>query len=188
MDGVIARARSFLFVPASRPERFAKALQAGADCVILDLEDAVAPDQKAAARDQLAQGLAGAMVPKAEARAESDPPGNEVAAIIFTSGTTGALKGVMMTHRGVRHFARVSAESRALGPGDKVYAFAPMTHIFGLGTMLLAPYKRPARIIAIDELPINANGKVMKRVLQERLEASASNSAPSACRGRPSLG
>lgn len=59
MDSVIARARSFLFVPASRPERFAKALQAGADGVILDLEDAVAPDQKAAARDQLAQGLPG---------------------------------------------------------------------------------------------------------------------------------
>ena len=35
----------------------------------------------------------------------------------------------------------------------------------------LAPYKRPARIIAIAELPVNANGKVMKRELQARLEA-----------------
>jgi citrate lyase subunit beta/citryl-CoA lyase len=59
MTASIARARSFLFVPASRPERFAKALQAGADCIVLDLEDAVAPDQKAAARDQLAQSLPG---------------------------------------------------------------------------------------------------------------------------------
>lgn len=59
MDTLITRARSYLFVPASRPERFAKALHAGADCVILDLEDAVAPDQKAEARDQLAQGLPG---------------------------------------------------------------------------------------------------------------------------------
>ena len=33
----------------------------------------------------------------------------------------------------------------------------------------LAPYKRPSRIIAIDELPVNANGKVMKRELQARL-------------------
>jgi citrate lyase subunit beta / citryl-CoA lyase len=54
----IARARSFLFVPASRPERFAKALASAADCVILDLEDAVAPEQKAQARESLAQGLA----------------------------------------------------------------------------------------------------------------------------------
>lgn len=54
----VARARSFLFVPASRPERFAKALQSGADCVILDLEDAVPPQQKDAARAMLAEGLA----------------------------------------------------------------------------------------------------------------------------------
>lgn len=57
-DSPIAHARSFLFVPASRPERFAKALQAGADCVILDLEDAVAPEQKEGARDMLDQALA----------------------------------------------------------------------------------------------------------------------------------
>ncbi|MDP3826791.1 MAG: aldolase/citrate lyase family protein, partial [Polaromonas sp.] len=39
----LALARSFLFVPATRPERFAKALASGADAVIIDLEDAVAP-------------------------------------------------------------------------------------------------------------------------------------------------
>jgi citrate lyase subunit beta/citryl-CoA lyase len=59
MSTPIDRARSFLFVPASRPERFAKALDSGADCVVLDLEDAVPPDQKAQARQQLADGLAG---------------------------------------------------------------------------------------------------------------------------------
>ena len=73
-----------------------------------------------------------------DARVEPEPAGNPVAAIIFTSGTTGAPKGVMMSHRGVAHFARVSAQSRQLGPKDKVYAFVPMTHIFGLGTVLLA--------------------------------------------------
>lgn len=39
-----------LFVPASRPERFAKAAASGADAIILDLEDAVAPADKDAAR------------------------------------------------------------------------------------------------------------------------------------------
>lgn len=43
-------ARSFLFVPGDRPERFAKAVAAGADVVIIDLEDAVAPAHKAQAR------------------------------------------------------------------------------------------------------------------------------------------
>lgn len=45
--------RTPLFVPADRPERFAKAAASGADAVILDLEDAVAADAKDAARAEL---------------------------------------------------------------------------------------------------------------------------------------
>ncbi|HEX5934411.1 MAG TPA: aldolase/citrate lyase family protein, partial [Pseudorhizobium sp.] len=37
------RLRSLLFVPGDRPERMEKALGLGADALILDLEDAVAP-------------------------------------------------------------------------------------------------------------------------------------------------
>ncbi|MFT0170431.1 HpcH/HpaI aldolase/citrate lyase family protein [Paraburkholderia mimosarum] len=46
--------RSFLFVPGSKPERFPKALAAGADAVIVDLEDAVADAEKATARAHVA--------------------------------------------------------------------------------------------------------------------------------------
>jgi citrate lyase subunit beta/citryl-CoA lyase len=53
MDPVRPLARSWLFVPATRPERFAKAARSGADRVIIDLEDAVAPESKAAARESL---------------------------------------------------------------------------------------------------------------------------------------
>ena len=42
--------RSYLLVPGNRPERFDKALASGADAVIIDLEDAVPPDQKETAR------------------------------------------------------------------------------------------------------------------------------------------
>ena len=49
-----SRVRTYLFVPGTRTERFGKALASGADKVILDLEDAVAPDDKAAARDAVA--------------------------------------------------------------------------------------------------------------------------------------
>ena len=42
-----------LFAPADRPERFAKADASGADAIIIDLEDAVAPDRKAFARNCL---------------------------------------------------------------------------------------------------------------------------------------
>jgi len=46
----IAAASCALFVPADRPERFAKAAASGADFVILDLEDAVVPERKDTAR------------------------------------------------------------------------------------------------------------------------------------------
>lgn len=49
--------RSYLFVPADRPERIAKALASGADAVIVDLEDAVAPPAKDQARHALAAWL-----------------------------------------------------------------------------------------------------------------------------------
>ena len=61
-----------------------------------------------------------------------------VAAIIFTSGTTGQPKGVMLTHAGLLQFAKVSSQSRQLGKADRSYAYLPMTHIFGLGTVLMA--------------------------------------------------
>ena len=48
---------SYLFVPGNRPERFGKALASGADCVILDLEDAVPPSDKAIARQAVRSGL-----------------------------------------------------------------------------------------------------------------------------------
>ena len=44
--------RSWLYVPGHRAERVAKALVAGADAVVIDLEDAVPADRKDAARDQ----------------------------------------------------------------------------------------------------------------------------------------
>jgi len=53
-----AVARGYLFVPGNRPERFDKACAAGADAVIVDLEDAVPADGKEAARTALAKWLA----------------------------------------------------------------------------------------------------------------------------------
>ncbi|MBP9147327.1 MAG: CoA ester lyase [Rhodoferax sp.] len=49
---------TYLFVPGNRPERFAKALASGADRVILDLEDAVAPADKVLARESIASWVA----------------------------------------------------------------------------------------------------------------------------------
>ena len=48
---------SYLFVPGSRPDRFEKAWKAGADAVILDLEDAVPSESKSEAREAVAAWL-----------------------------------------------------------------------------------------------------------------------------------
>ncbi len=52
-----AAAVSFLFVPASRPDRYAKALGSAADAVIIDLEDAVSVEEKDSALDHLLAAL-----------------------------------------------------------------------------------------------------------------------------------
>src|SRR5207253_2429907 len=53
--------RSFLFVPADGGRKLEKALASGADAVIVDLEDSIAPDRKAEARASAAAFLKGAV-------------------------------------------------------------------------------------------------------------------------------
>lgn len=113
------RPRSLLFVPGDRPERFAKAVASGADAIILDLEDSVAPARKSSARQAVAKYLAQArgsawrfirmlVLPKAEGSAsiaalqrsvgDAFPPilpiATETPAAIFELGSYRASKGL----------------------------------------------------------------------------------------------
>ncbi|WP_375666808.1 class I adenylate-forming enzyme family protein, partial [Bartonella sp. TT121SHDZB] len=93
--------------------------------------------------------LFGTMSPDeaAEATVLAQPQASSSAYVIYTSGSTGTPKGVMVGHDALTLFARVSAASRGLGPGDRSYAFVPMTHIFGLGTVLLASLHAGAQMV-----------------------------------------
>ena len=53
VDHTLALSSHFLFAPGTRPERFQKALDSGADAVILDLEDAVPEEEKELARNAI---------------------------------------------------------------------------------------------------------------------------------------
>jgi len=92
------------------------------------------------AREIAPAGLGPLMAADVDAGSEREPQdlARDVAALIYTSGTTGQPKGVMVTHRGLLHYARVTAESRRMGPEDCAFAVMPMSHIFGLATLLLA--------------------------------------------------
>ncbi|MDG9971173.1 acyl--CoA ligase [Achromobacter mucicolens] len=91
-------------------------------------------------------GIAAARAPSAT-QAETGDLAGEVATVIYTSGTTGAPKGVMVPHRGLVHFARVSAASRRLTPHDIGYAALPMSHIFGIATVLMATLHAGASLV-----------------------------------------
>jgi len=57
LSDALASARSFLFVPGDRSDRFDKAVAAGPDVVVLDLEDAVRPQAKVEARAAIRRWL-----------------------------------------------------------------------------------------------------------------------------------
>src|SRR6478736_9083423 len=59
LTDLVGTARSFLFVPGDRPDRFDKAAVCGADMVVLDLEDAVATERKTLAREAVGAWLTG---------------------------------------------------------------------------------------------------------------------------------
>lgn len=69
----VRSASTFLFVPADRPERFVKAAETGAGLVILDLEDAVAPENKDEARANAAAWAATGTVCAVRVNAAGSP-------------------------------------------------------------------------------------------------------------------
>jgi acyl-CoA synthetase (AMP-forming)/AMP-acid ligase II len=62
----------------------------------------------------------------------------QVAALLYTSGTTGNPKGVMLTHRNVLFSARVVGSLRGVTPADRAYCVLPMSHIVGYSGILIA--------------------------------------------------
>jgi citrate lyase subunit beta / citryl-CoA lyase len=112
----IAAARTFLFVPGDRPDRFTKAVASGADAVVLDLEDAVAPTAKPGARDHVARWLAQGHQAVVRINAEGTPwHAADVALIRAHPGAVPAL----MTPK-AEDAERLTALARALPAGTGI--------------------------------------------------------------------
>ena len=76
----------------------------------------------------------------------ADAP-QQVAALVYTSGTSGAPKGVMLTHANLAFIAATTRQLRGLTPGDVVYGVLPMAHIVGLSTQFLGVLASGAALV-----------------------------------------
>jgi long-chain acyl-CoA synthetase len=76
-----------------------------------------------------------------DAQASAEPveaaPQRQCAALIYTTGTTGAPKGVMLSHRNLLFIAATSSMLRRVGPDDVVYTVLPVSHVYGLASVCL---------------------------------------------------
>lgn len=134
----LAAACSLLFVPGDRPERLAKALASGAGGVIVDWEDAVAPADKAAAREQLAQAWPN-LDPAERARLAVRI---NAAGTPWHAGDLAALRG--LAAQGLQAVVPPKAESAA--------ALAPVAAALGQGGALLPLIESAAGLDALREL------------------------------------
>ncbi len=122
-----------------------------------------------------------------------DDPCEQVAALIYTSGTSGAPKGVMLTHANILFTATNAYTLRRIGPGDVIYCLLPMAHIVGLATqfyasvasgatLLLEPRFSPAeaaRVLAEEGVTVFVGvPAVYARLLEWSRETGAALGAP----------
>ena len=108
-------ARSYLYVPGHRPDRFAKALASGTDAVILDLEDAVPVPAKDTAREDVATFLAGLATAAVETWVrinDGDRGRDDLAAL----AGIGALAGVIVPKSTTDVIAERHAQALAQAP------------------------------------------------------------------------
>lgn len=136
----------------------ARLLAAGAPPVPLNILslDAEAPSATLALGALLAEGAA--LTAPLPARAPDDP-----ASILYTSGTTGTPKGVMLSHRNFLANTRSILEFGLAGPSDILLAILPLHHSYAFTITLLMPLLLGARIVYVQTL----KGPELLRAMQE---------------------
>jgi long-chain acyl-CoA synthetase len=77
---------------------------------------------------------------------------DDLASLIFTSGTTGTPKGVMLSHRNFASLVGKLSGTFELGPGDGLLSVLPLHHTFEFTAGLLVPLARGAEIEYLDEV------------------------------------
>ncbi|MFL4494609.1 4-coumarate--CoA ligase family protein [Streptomyces sp. VTCC 41912] len=81
-------------------------------------------------------------------------PATDLAALPYSSGTTGAPKGVMLTHRSIATNLAQLAPVMANGPEDRVLAVLPFFHIYGLTALMNAPLRNGATVVVLPRFDL----------------------------------
>ncbi|MFH8452574.1 4-coumarate--CoA ligase family protein [Streptomyces fungicidicus] len=81
-------------------------------------------------------------------------PAEDVAALPYSSGTTGVPKGVMLTHRQIATNLAQLQPSITAGPGDRILAVLPFFHIYGLTALMNAPLRQGATVVVLPRFDL----------------------------------
>ncbi len=132
----------------------------------LDNDYIAIPDGTVSFHDFLAR--ASAVDDAARAERAAAVQGDDVCHILFTSGTTGAPKGTMLSHEQVCRAYLVFAEVIGLHEGDRYLIVLPFFHSFGLHAGILCCLMKGATIYP---LLVFDPASVMRRIAEERISA-----------------
>ncbi|MFC9927208.1 4-coumarate--CoA ligase family protein [Streptomyces sp. NPDC127190] len=81
-------------------------------------------------------------------------PAEDLAALPYSSGTTGVPKGVMLTHRQIATNLAQLEPAVPLGPGDRILAVLPLFHIYGLTALMNGPLRRGATVVVLPRFDL----------------------------------
>ncbi|TQJ53842.1 4-coumarate--CoA ligase family protein [Streptomyces sp. NBC_00080] len=81
-------------------------------------------------------------------------PVEDVAALPYSSGTTGVPKGVMLTHRQIATNLAQLRPAMSVGPGDRILAVLPFFHIYGLTALMNAPLREGATVVVLPRFDL----------------------------------
>ncbi|MFI9614474.1 4-coumarate--CoA ligase family protein [Streptomyces sp. NPDC052023] len=81
-------------------------------------------------------------------------PAEDVAALPYSSGTTGVPKGVMLTHRQIATNLAQLQPAISAGPGDRILAVLPFFHIYGLTALMNAPLRVGATVVVLPRFDL----------------------------------